>query len=200
MVMNLLIHIIQSKINPHHCASQWPVTTPLRHTSALTRTTSTAPPANALANGDIRQQTALSHDSTIENLAGELDAVALNNRQLDEYLEHFDWEEIGEYGDEATVEMWESILNTPRIFTSSSSIVNADPSTERTGVDENARNENEDTATPFTTTRIGSHADPIPAPSRQPYPQNNDTNFPQEKRLSEIRSRKTSLASLVVDN
>ncbi|KAF4036268.1 hypothetical protein GN244_ATG11685 [Phytophthora infestans] len=166
MVMNLLIHIIQSKINPHHCASQWPVTTPLRHTSALTRTTSTAPPANALANGDIRQQTALSHDSTIENLAGELDAVALNNRQLDEYLEHFDWEEIGEYGDEATVEMWE-ILKEPVWM-------------------KNARNENEDTATPFTTTRIGSHADPIPAPSRQPYPQNNDTNFPQEKRLSEF--------------
>ncbi|KAL3669560.1 hypothetical protein V7S43_004947 [Phytophthora oleae] len=176
--------------------SQRPIATSSCHT-APTRTASPAPPIVSRVSGEIRQQ-ALLADNTVDTLAAELDTVALNNRQLDEYLEHFDWEEIGDYGDEATVGTWSSILNTPRISTSSSSngSGDADPTT---GADENARNAAEDTTTPFTTTRIGSHADPIPAPNRQSYPQNNDPSFPQEKRLSGIRSRKTSLALLVVD-
>ncbi|EGZ19145.1 hypothetical protein PHYSODRAFT_463514, partial [Phytophthora sojae] len=39
---------------------------------------------------------------------------------LDEYLEHFDREEIGEYGDEATVGLWSNILETPRSASTSS--------------------------------------------------------------------------------
>ncbi|OWZ07529.1 hypothetical protein PHMEG_00020068 [Phytophthora megakarya] len=71
---------------------------------------------------------------------------------------------IGEYGDEATVGIWDRILNAPRASTSSNS--NGDAGYNST-------------------------------PNRQPYPQDNDTNFLQEKRLSGIRSRKTSLASLL---
>ncbi|KAL3664105.1 hypothetical protein V7S43_010989 [Phytophthora oleae] len=99
--------------------SQRPIATSSCHT-APPRTASPAPPIVSRVSGEIRQQTLLA-DNTVDTLAAELDTVALNNRQLDEYLEHFDWEEIGDYGDEATVGTWSSILNTPKISTSSSS-------------------------------------------------------------------------------
>ncbi|KAK1933796.1 hypothetical protein P3T76_011556 [Phytophthora citrophthora] len=179
--------------------SQRPPTTPSRHTAPLTHS-SPAPPTVEHVNGIIRQNTAPVDDNTVGNLTAELDTDALSNTLLEEYLEHFDWEEIGEYGDEATVGIWDRILNAPRVFTSSNT--NGDTgynSSANMGddTDENARNEG--ATEPFTTTRIGSHADPIPAPNRQPFPQNNDTNFLQKKRLSGIRSRKTSLASLMIE-
>ncbi|EGZ26291.1 hypothetical protein PHYSODRAFT_390637, partial [Phytophthora sojae] len=50
---------------------------------------------------------------------------------LDEYLEHFDWEEIGEYGDEVTVGLWSNLFETPRsASTSSSTAEGGDASTQ----------------------------------------------------------------------
>ncbi|GMF67752.1 unnamed protein product [Phytophthora fragariaefolia] len=49
----------------------------------------------------------------------EFDTVVLSHNQLDEYLEHFDWEEVGECGNESTLEMWCKMLDTPRATTGS---------------------------------------------------------------------------------
>ncbi|KUF78061.1 hypothetical protein AM587_10002616 [Phytophthora nicotianae] len=156
-------------------------------------------------------------DTAVGFLTAELDTVALSDRQLDEYLEHFDWEEIGEYGDEDTVGIWSTIFETPRL-TNTDSIGTAEGenesnsiSNERNGVDENCTNAGGEDATsnersspcndlPFTTTRLGSHKDTIPPPNRQPYPPYNNLDFPQQQRLTGIRARKTRLASLVTNS
>jgi hypothetical protein len=60
-----------------------------------------------------------------------------------------------------------------------------------------AANNDAGDGSPFTTIRLGTYADSIPAANRQPYPPKNDPNLSQIKRLEGIRARKTSLPSLV---
>ncbi|GMF47606.1 unnamed protein product [Phytophthora fragariaefolia] len=163
-------------------------------------------------------------DHAGDNLTAELDTVVLSDRQLDEYLEHFDWGEIGEYGDEETIGLWSNILETPRTSSSSccsasSSNADGDGTSPEAGTsvgrgtsdcdaDQHGGNPSGGGATdsansstgngaPFATTRLGSHADPIPPANRRPYPPDNDPCFPQAKRYTGIRERKASLASLV---
>lgn len=187
-----------------------------REETALFEDMTPAPPSAPIVTTEICSEDC---ENAADNLAMDLDTVAISSEQLDEYLEQFDWEEIGDYGDEATVGVWSNILNTRRITTSSSggvesSSVDAEPdATATTGDSSRCANENgtiageagatddadstAGNALPFTTTRLGTCADPIPEPNRQPYPRNDDKNFPQEKCLTGIRARKTSLASLV---
>ncbi|ETM97801.1 hypothetical protein PPTG_20045, partial [Phytophthora nicotianae INRA-310] len=128
----------------------------------------------------------------------------LSDKQLDEYLEHFEWEEIGEYGDESTIELWENMLDGLIASTALNSAENdgsldSEATTEGnfngdldrdchiTGEGATTAN-NSDNCLPFTTPRLGTHADPIPVADQQPYPEENDPDFPQEKRLTGIRA------------
>ncbi|ETP37450.1 hypothetical protein F442_14739 [Phytophthora nicotianae P10297] len=54
----------------------------------------------------------------VDTLASEFDIIAVSEQQMEEYLEQFDWEEVGEYGDEDTVALWNTILNPPSNRTS----------------------------------------------------------------------------------
>ncbi|KAG4040673.1 hypothetical protein PC123_g23792 [Phytophthora cactorum] len=128
------------------------------------------------------------------NLVAEFDGL-LSTTELDEYLEEFVWEEFGDDGDEETVGVWDRILGATR---SSSANGNG----EGTGADINsAEGAGADGSSgrdlPLITSRLGSFADSIPAADRREFPGDNEPDFPQEKRLSGIRARKTTLASLI---
>ncbi|KAG3051870.1 hypothetical protein PC121_g17604 [Phytophthora cactorum] len=115
--------------------------------------------------------------------------------ELDVYLEEFVWEEFGDDGDEETVGVWDRILGATR---SSSANGNG----EGTGADSNsAEGAGADGSSgrdsPLITSRLGSYADSIPAADRREFPGDNEPDFPQEKRLSVIRARKTTLATLI---
>ncbi|KAG2989061.1 hypothetical protein PC120_g23247 [Phytophthora cactorum] len=119
----------------------------------------------------------------------------IRTTELDEYLEEFVWEEFGDDGDEETVGVWDRILGATR---SSSANGNG----EGTGADINsAEGAGADGSSgrdlPLITSRLGSFADSIPAADRREFPGDNEPDFPQEKRLSGIRARKTTLASLI---
>jgi hypothetical protein len=58
-------------------------------------TTPSDPPTSSCSTAAICRQTLL-EDETADTLTSDLDTVALSDQHLDEYLEHFDWEEIGE--------------------------------------------------------------------------------------------------------
>ncbi|KAG3085103.1 hypothetical protein PI125_g19337 [Phytophthora idaei] len=186
--------------------------TPPCETPAPTEPASTAPLTASRSIAEIPHQTLLD-DSAVDSLTAELDTVVLSDKQLDDYLEHFDWEEIGEYGNKDTVVMRSTIFDTPRTTTRSSSNAGGGNESGTTvnegdGVDQNGINAGEDGTTDnensnsgngsrFSTTRLESHANPIPPANRQPYPPDNNPNFSQEKQLTGIRARIASLASLV---
>ncbi|ETI56999.1 hypothetical protein F443_00643 [Phytophthora nicotianae P1569] len=141
------------------------------------------------------------------SLTTEMTAVSLSGSLLEEYLDHFDWEEFGDDGDEETIGVWGSILNTSRI-TSHEGDDDADERSFGTynggdldgDEDESANQGNPGCSRVGTsrfTTKRGTYEDLIPAADRRPYPETNDPAFPQEKKLTGIRARKTSLASLV---
>jgi hypothetical protein len=182
-------------------------------------TTPSDPPTSSCSTAAIFQT--LLEDETVDTLTSDLDTVALSDQHLDEYLEHFDWEEIGEYGDEYTIDMWSNVLDAPNTTTGTSSTIAGKPGTaddsganaesnasegdgevgqsDSTAAEDDttgAANNDAGDGSPFTTIRLGTYADSIPAANRLPYPPENDPNFPQEKRLEGIRARKTSLASL----
>ncbi|KAG3004521.1 hypothetical protein PC120_g18500 [Phytophthora cactorum] len=128
------------------------------------------------------------------NLVAEFDGL-LSATELDVYLEEFVWEEFGDDGDEETVGVWDRILGATR---SSSANGNG----EGTGADSNsAEGAGADGSSgrdsPLITSRLGSYADSIPAADRREFPGDNEPDFPQEKRLSVIRARKTTLATLI---
>ncbi|ETI53677.1 hypothetical protein PPTG_07983 [Phytophthora nicotianae INRA-310] len=151
----------------------------------------------------------------VDTLASEFDIIAVSEQQMEEYLEQFDWEEVGEYGDEDTVALWNTILNPPSNSTSvtsnqndseastdshtsaSDGVSNTGAVPQESSTQANNTNTNANTGSHFTTKRLGSCGEPIPVANKQPYPSENDPLFPQEKSLTGIRARKTSLASLV---
>ncbi|KAG3129037.1 hypothetical protein C6341_g24307 [Phytophthora cactorum] len=144
--------------------------------------------------GVVRIKMNLKHPSVDRATLAEFDGL-LSTTELDEYLEEFVWEEFGDDGDEETVGVWDRILGATR---SSSANGNG----EGTGADINsAEGAGADGSSgrdlPLITSRLGSFADSIPAADRREFPGDNEPDFPQEKRLSGIRARKTTLASLI---
>ncbi|KAG2825086.1 hypothetical protein PC113_g11406 [Phytophthora cactorum] len=132
----------------------------------------------------------------------EMDIRSLTT-ELDEYLEEFVWEEFGDDGDEETVGVWDRILGATRSSSANGNGTGADSnSAEGAGADSNsAEGAGADGSSgrdsPLITSRLGSFADYIPAADRREFPGDNEPDFPQDKRLSGIRARNTTLASLI---
>ncbi|KAG2822801.1 hypothetical protein PC129_g8969 [Phytophthora cactorum] len=127
----------------------------------------------------------------------------IRTTELDEYLEEFVWEEFGDDGDEETVGVWDRILGATRSSSANGNGTGADSnSAEGAGADSNsAEGAGADGSSgrdsPLITSRLGSFADYIPAADRREFPGDNEPDFPQDKRLSGIRARNTTLASLI---
>ncbi|KAF4030581.1 hypothetical protein GN244_ATG17625 [Phytophthora infestans] len=156
--------------------------------------------------------TSFLESEAVDTLSSEFDTIAISEQQMEQYLEQFDWKEIREYGDEDTVDMWNIFLNPPCNSTSVTSNQNGseagfdsdtsagDGVTNPGAVSQESANDtntNADTGLHLTTERLGSCGESIPVANKQHYPSENDPLFPQEKFLTGIRARKTSLASLV---
>jgi hypothetical protein len=93
---------------------------PLPQDPEATGPASSDPPTSSSSTESIRRQTHFENED-VDTLTSELHTVALSDQHLSEYLEHFDWEEIGEYGDEDTIDMWSSILDTLNTTTGTTS-------------------------------------------------------------------------------
>ncbi|ETK87025.1 hypothetical protein L915_08448 [Phytophthora nicotianae] len=119
--------------------------------------------------------------------------IVLSDEQLNEYLADFDWAEIEEYGDENIIEFWGIKFDRPSTTTALNSgdndgTIDFEAATEgglNGDLDRNcciagegtAIANNPDNCLPFTTPRLGTHADTIAVADRQPYPEENDPVF-----------------------